>query len=77
MTFKIIKTLYSFPETSGGWHKELNIISWNDRMPKYDLRPWNEDHSKAGKGITLSKEEMIQLFHAINGLDFERSGVDA
>lgn len=77
MTFKILKTLHSFPETSGGWHKELNIISWNDRMPKYDLRQWNEDHSKIGKGVTLSKDEMMELFHVINGLGFERSGVDA
>ena len=44
-----------------GWAKELNLVSWNDGEPKYDLRSWNEDHSRMSKGITLSKDELMQL----------------
>lgn len=58
--FEIVETIIVFPESSG-WHKELNLIKWNDRDPKYDLRIWNEDNSKMGKGITLTEEELKLL----------------
>lgn len=40
-----------------GWRKEVNIISWNGGEDKYDIRSWNEDHTKCGKGISLSYDE--------------------
>ena len=52
-----------------GWNLELNFISWNDRDPKYDLRSWSEDHAKMGKGLTLTKEELIALKKALNEMD--------
>lgn len=60
MKYKIIKTLFSL-KGSGKFHKELNLISWNDRDPVYDLRGWNEDHTEMTKGITLSEEELEEL----------------
>ena len=45
-------------EGSKGWSKELNLVSWNERDPKFDLREWSPDHTKMGKGITLTYEEM-------------------
>ena len=44
-----------------GWTKELNLISWNDKEPKYDIRDWSPDHSKMGKGVTLSDKELSEL----------------
>ena len=44
--------------SASGWAKELNLISWNDRDPKYDLRDWSADGSKMGKGVTLSTAEL-------------------
>jgi hypothetical protein len=44
-----------------GWTKELNLVSWNDREPKYDIRDWSPEHDKMGKGVTLSKDEMAKL----------------
>ena len=44
-----------------GWNKELNLISWNGRDPKYDIRDWAPDHEKMGKGVTLSAEEFEAL----------------
>lgn len=41
--------------------KELNLISWNDAAPKYDIRDWAPEHEKMGKGITLTKEEAKSL----------------
>ena len=52
-----------------GWAKELNLISWNDRDPKYDLRDWSADGSKMGKGVTLSVEELVALRELLNTLE--------
>jgi len=52
-------------DAKGGWVKELNLVSWNGGEPKYDIRSWNEDHSRMGKGITLSKEEAMALKEAL------------
>lgn len=53
-------------ERSGGWKKELNLVSWNGRKPRYDIRDWNPDHDRPGKGITLSLDELRQLGALIN-----------
>jgi len=55
-----------------GWTKELNLVSWNNRTAKADIREWDEDHEKMGKGITLSKKELIELRDILNELNFER-----
>ena len=52
-----------------GWAKELNLISWNDRDPKYDLRDWSVDGSKMGKGVTLSVTELVALRELLNTLE--------
>lgn len=59
--YEIKETLGVLSEGSKGWSKELNLISWNDREPKYDIREWSSDHSKMGKGVTLSKQELKAL----------------
>ncbi len=59
--YEIIETIAVLSESAKGWKKELNLISWNGREPKYDIRDWAENHEKMGKGITLSKDELNQL----------------
>ncbi len=59
--FEIIKNIGILSESSKGWTKELNLISWNDREPKYDLRDWDPEHEKMGKGVTLTEEELKKL----------------
>lgn len=59
--YEIIEELGVLSENSKGWRKELNLISWNDAEPKYDLRDWSPDHEKMGKGITLNKSEIQEL----------------
>ena len=65
-SYEIIETIAVLSEGSKGWKKELNLISWNGRDPKYDIRDWSENHEKMGKGITLSKEEVQTLLQALN-----------
>jgi hypothetical protein len=67
--FEIKECMGILSESNKGWKKELNLIIWNDREPKFDLREWDPDHQKMGKGITLSKEEIIKLRDVLNGLE--------
>ena len=56
--FEIIKTIAVLSKERSGWTKEINLVSYNDAPPKYDLRSWDPNHEKMGKGITLSRDEM-------------------
>ncbi len=64
--YEVVEKIAVLSESSKGWTKELNLISWNDREPKYDIREWSPDGSKMGKGITLSAEEAKVLKEALD-----------
>ena len=68
--YDILKKIGVLSKAGSGWTKELNLISWNDREPKYDLRDWSADGSKMGKGVTLSKEELRTLRDLLNGMEW-------
>ena len=59
--FEIIRKIGVLSKSSSGWEKQLNLIRWNDRDPKYDIRDWSPDGEKMGKGTTLSREELLAL----------------
>jgi hypothetical protein len=59
--FTITKTIGILSEGSKGWRKEINLVSWNDRKPKVDIRDWGPEHDKIGKGITLNADELRVL----------------
>jgi len=59
--FEIVKELGVISENAKGWTTELNLLSWNDNPPKYDIRPWSPNHERMGKGISLSEEELESL----------------
>lgn len=67
--YEITKAIGTLSESSKGWKKELNLISWNDKEPKYDIRDWAPDHEKMGKGVTLTKEELVELRDVLNRID--------
>jgi hypothetical protein len=67
--YEIVKKIGVLSKSASGWAKELNLISWSDRDPKYDLRDWSADHTKMGKGVTLSKEELIALKDLLNSVE--------
>ena len=69
VNFEIEKHIAKLGKSSrDGFTKELNLVSWNNRKPKYDIRPWDESHSLCQKGITLSDEEMEDLKTALSNL---------
>lgn len=71
LKFEITQELGILSENAKGWTKELNMVSWNEREPKYDLREWSPDHTRMGKGITLSEEEVEKLKAILNGEEIE------
>jgi hypothetical protein len=67
--YEIIQKIGVLSKAGSGWTKELNLIRWNDREPKYDLRDWSADGEKMGKGITLSREELSALKELLNKIE--------
>ncbi|UZT06182.1 PC4/YdbC family ssDNA-binding protein [Clostridium sp. LQ25] len=67
--YEIKEEFGSISESSKGWTKELNFISWNGKEAKYDLRDWSPEHEKMGKGVTLSKDELIKLKELLNSIE--------
>jgi len=67
--FEIIEKIGELSTSPKGWTKELNLVSWNERQAKYDIREWDPEHEKMAKGITLSREEAQKLKELLNSLD--------
>lgn len=67
-SYEILEEVAVLSENAHGWRKELNLISWNGRPPKFDLREWAPDHEKMGKGITLTNEEFAELSKTIKSM---------
>ncbi|MDR2766830.1 MAG: hypothetical protein LBB82_00725 [Treponema sp.] len=66
ITFDILKAYGVLSEEKGGWKKEFNLVSWNGRNPKLDIRDWSPGHDKMGKGVTFTREEAEKLAEMLN-----------
>ncbi|KUG04091.1 bacterial seryl-trna synthetase [hydrocarbon metagenome] len=69
--YEITKAVGVLSEGSRGWQKEINLVSWNNRAPKIDIRDWAPEHEKMGKGITLNKDELLKLKELLQDIDFD------
>lgn len=69
INYEIIKKIGVLSTSASGWTKELNLVSWNEAEPKYDLRSWSADRSRRGKGVTLSAEELLALKAYLNEIE--------
>jgi len=67
--YEIVKKIGVLSKSEKGWAKELNLISWNDKAPKYDIREWSPDGKTMGKGVTLSNEELAALRDLLNKIE--------
>lgn len=69
---KNIAVLGSYIDQDGNrWQTELNIVSWNDRAPVFDVRSWNETHTSMEYGIKLDQNEIENLYQGLRRF-FER-----
>ena len=66
INYEIKEHIGIISENKNGWTKELNLVSWNDNDPKYDIRDWNPTHDKMSRGITLTYELSILLTGEFN-----------
>ena len=64
--YEIEKEIGVLSESPKGWTKELNKISWNGGIAKYDLREWAPNREKMGKGVTLTEDEVHKLKELLN-----------
>lgn len=67
--YEIIQKLGLLSTSASGWSKELNLISWNGREPKFDIRDWSGDGMKMGKGVTLTLNELLALRDLLNRME--------
>lgn len=67
--YEITQRIAVLSTNTNGWERQLNLVSWNEREPKYDLRDWSPDGGKMGKGISLSQEEIVALRDILDELE--------
>lgn len=67
--YEIWESFGVLSKNAKGWTKELNLVSWNGRTAKFDLRDWDETHEKMSKGITLTEDELIKLRDILNTIE--------
>ncbi|AGK98534.1 YdbC family protein [Clostridium pasteurianum] len=67
--YEIKENIGALSESPKGWKKELNLISWNGKEAKYDIRDWSPENEKMGKGITLTVEELKKLRDMLNEMN--------
>lgn len=65
ITFKLIKYIGTLAKSEKG-EKKLQLVSWNNETPCYDIRTWKSD-GKATSGITLSKEDLLRIVKLVKG----------
>lgn len=58
-------------ESKAGWRLELNYVSWGGRPAKYDIRSWDSEHNKMGKGVTFTKTELGELKKLLNLMNLD------
>lgn len=61
IVFEIVEHVGVIATYATGWKKELNIVSWNNSAPKYDIRDWDPEHKIMSRGITLHEDELKKL----------------
>ena len=59
--YEIIERIGVISTTNSGWTREMNIVSFNEREGKYDLRDWAPDRASMSKGLTFTKDELMIL----------------
>lgn len=70
VTYDVRYPIQVLSTKESGWKKEINVVSWNKRPAKLDIREWNADRSKMKKGITLNREEALLLKKTLEEMDY-------
>lgn len=75
ITFEVKERLGVLSHSTKGWTKQLNLVSWNGRDAKYDIRDWDEKLEKMGRGVSLSEDELLKLRECLNDIDLSEEAL--
>lgn len=70
ITYEIKEEIANLGPRGEEWSLQLNLVSWNGADAKYDIRPWNKDHTKCGSGLTMSSTELAKLGETLESNSF-------
>ena len=74
--FDIKESLGTISESAKGWKREVNLMTWNNKKAKIDIREWDEKHEQMGKGITLNKDELKQLKDILSKINIDELDIE-
>lgn len=74
MRFEILEHVADLGKPCGDWRMELNVVAWNGRKPRLDIRVWSEDHTHMTRGISMSDAQAERLAEAILNRREKRNG---
>ena len=76
IVYEITEEIGVLSENARGWTKELNMVSWNNGQPKFDIREWDPDKKRMSKGITLTWDEAEMLNELLTKILSEDSPIE-
>lgn len=65
ITFNIAQHLGTLGKSQSGWTKEVNLVEWNDKPAKLDIREWDPEHEHMSRGVTLRRGETLALLEIL------------
>ena len=67
ISYEIHENLGTLSVSKSGWTREVNMIAWEGRAPKLDIRSWDPDHERMDRGsATFTKEEAMELMRILD-----------
>ena len=69
----ITKKIGVLSKKDNGYSKQINLVSWNEREAKLDIREWSPS-DRGIKGITLTDDEGRKLLAALQAYYDEVDG---
>ena len=71
ISFEIQQSFGVLSKNNKEWQKEINLVKWQDNRPKLDIRDWDPEYKKMGRGITLTPDETEKAREIFQNLDVE------
>lgn len=65
ITFNITQRLGVLGTSQSGWTKEVNLVEWNGKPAKLDIREWDPEHDHMSRGVTLRRTETLMLLEIL------------
>ena len=67
--YEIVKEIAVLSTGDSGYTKEINLISWNGKEPKYDIRSFSPNREKCGNRYKYTPEAMDELQKSLKTLE--------